>query len=103
MNKLILIFIAIILFFSCYKEKERKLDVRLSQDVVVSIMKDITRAEHMLVIASKDSTDLQKRRMDYMVTICKHYNTTVETYKHDLKIYLQDDQLMKQIFEKTRQ
>ena len=74
----------------------------MSEDVVASIMRDMTKADYMLMIADKDSSEIEIMREDYRQSICSHYNTTVETYENDLRIYLQDGKRMKNIFDKAK-
>lgn len=65
-------------------------------------MKDVVNAEYMVRNSAKDSLEAEQMTNDYMQSICNHYNTTVEVYEHDLRIYLQKDKQMKNILEKIQ-
>lgn len=88
---------------SCNNQKESDLSVTLSEQTMVNIIKDMSKADYMIAISGKDSIGMNKMRNDYAQTICRHYNTTVEIYNHNLKIYLQNDKVMKRILEKAKQ
>ena len=90
------------LFVSCTDNQQQEVKPTLSEDVVASIMRDMTKADYMLMIADKDSSEIEIMREDYRQSICRHYNTTVETYENDLRIYLQDGKRMKNIFDKAK-
>ncbi len=97
------IFFLFVLITSCNNQKERDLSITLSEQTMADIIKDMSKADYMVAISGKDSVEMKKMRNDYAQTICRHYNTTVEVYNHNLKIYLQNDEVMKRILEKAKQ
>jgi len=98
----ILIICCVIVCFSCSNGSTTDNKVTLSQNTITNIMNDIVRAEYMIRIAAKDSLQTEQMTRDYMQSICQHYNTTIEIYEHDLRIYLQQDKQMRNIFEKIQ-
>ncbi|MBR1626151.1 MAG: DUF4296 domain-containing protein [Bacteroidales bacterium] len=102
MKYLFCILSVIFLLISCTDDKSQEIKPTLSEDVMASIMSDMTRADYMLMISDRDSAETEKMRRDYRQSICRHYNTTVETYESDLQIYLQDEKRMKNIFDKAK-
>jgi predicted secreted protein len=98
----ILIVCCVVVCFSCSNNGKSDNKVTLSQSTVTNIMKDVVNAEYMVRNSAKDSLEAEQMTNDYMQSICKHYNTTVEVYEHDLRIYLQKDKQMKNILEKIQ-
>lgn len=98
----ILIVCCAVVCFSCSNKGKADNKVTLSQSTVTNIMKDVVNAEYMVRNSAKDSLEAEQMTNDYMQSICKHYNTTVEVYEHDLRIYLQKDKQMKNILEKIQ-
>lgn len=87
----------------CSKKEKQPLDVTIPVDTMASIIRDMQKSEYMLSSIDKDSVDYQSLKSDYAISILKHYKTDLETYRHDLKIYLQDEKTMKVILEKAMQ
>lgn len=57
---------------SCNNQKESDLSVTLSEQTMVNIIKDMSKADYMIAISGKDSIGMNKMRNDYAQTICSH-------------------------------
>ncbi|MBO6117437.1 MAG: DUF4296 domain-containing protein [Bacteroidales bacterium] len=91
------------LILSCSDGKKKDLDLPISEDAMVGIIKDMQKANYMIVNSDKDSLSAEQLRNDYKISICSHYNTDPQTYDSCLKIYLRHEDVMKRILEKAKQ
>lgn len=96
----ILILLSCLLILSCSGKREKTLDVKISQNDMVKIIRDINRAYYMVESSPVNDTIKEKMKKDYKNSICQHYNTTPEQYDKDLKTYLANDKQFKAIINK---
>ena len=98
-----IIFICSICFlFSCSGDTGTNLNLPISEDTMANIIRDMQKANYMIMTLEKDSLQTVQMKADYKQSICNHYNTNPQTYDSCLRVYLQHEDIMKEILEKAK-
>lgn len=93
----------VLCFAACSKNKDKDKDIKIPENTMALIIKDMSKADKMVNMSKADSTEKIKMKSDYKQSILKHYNVSEEDYDSSLRLYLNNKDKMDKVLNQSEQ